>query len=300
MSFIIPELVVESVIRDGILNIQNTPTILDDVFAQLNANYATRKYGTAEITKIKTLLTGGNKTNLAIVHGQHITEANIPCISIALGSDNEARETYLGDFDEDLEEDITDEDELEDLIRVASFTPTSYDSVTGMIRVANGVSLADVYTNFIFVDADEEEFVILRGISNTTGDKYFFIAAGESPNIAAGCVIKTFLDVTQLEIKSTHDDIQLILGVHTKDALLTKYVYILVKYWLRSRRASLIKRGILNTKLSGTDFGKLDPMQGDSVFVRSVTLTGLVENSWRSDDVETFDRVVLDAEAVGD
>ena len=297
MSFAMPDLIVESIIRDGMLNIIADPTILDYVFAQLTEPYANRKFGSAEITKIKNILTGASRKQIAIIHSGRIAESNLPCYTIQLGSDDE-KDKFLDEFEKDLQENLT-EDELEDYVKVAAFTPTAYDSLTGMVSVADGVDLDPVYSNFIFVDAAAAEYIIRSGISNETGNKYFFIGAGESPDIVSDdCSIKSFIEVSQVEIRGSHHDVKLILGVHTKDSLLTIYLYTLLKYFLKSRRHSLIDRGLIASSMTGSDFTRADLMEGDSVFSRYLTVSGKVEDSWRSDQVQLIDNVVIDADPI--
>lgn len=297
MTFVVPDLVVESVIRDGIANMIADPTILDDVFAGLALNYANRKYGAAEITRIKDYFTGGSKHNIAIVHSFHEASAKELAYSIQLGSDNEDK-SYIDDFDEDLQETITDAGELAALIKVAAFTPTSYDTITGMVRVPDSVDLSTAYVNFIFVDSDSNEFVLQSGISNETGDKFFFIPSNQTVALGAGAYIRTFLNYTQTEVRSSHHRAQLLLGVHSKEPLLTKYMYTLLKYFLKSRKHDLINRGFLTSTMTGSDFTRDLKYEGDLVYTRFLTLTGLVKDSWRADQVTLIDSIEIDATPV--
>ena len=299
MSFIIPDLVIESVIRDGIENMKAKPEVLDDVFADLTKPYADRKYGEAEITKIKNLLTGANKQNLAIVHSFHEAAAKSPCVSIQLGNDIEDRKTaHINDFEMDLQEPITDATDLQNLVKVENLTPDAYDPVSGRIDVADSVDLSMVHKNYLYVDGDGTEFALKGGISNTTGSKFFFIEPQSDVNIVDPGEIKSFLDIKQIEIRGVRHNVQLLIGVHAKDALLTKYLYTLVKYFLLSRKKDLIKRCFANASLSGSDFTRDLRYEGDMVFTRFLTIDGQVEDSWRSDQVDLIDSVEIDADPI--
>lgn len=295
MSFVLPDLVIESVIRDGFVNIENDPAILDDVFKELTFLYADRKYGLAEIQRIKDYFTGPEKTNVAIVHAYSEAAAKSPSISIQLGSDNESKEVYLDDFEEDLMEDITDPTELEALVKVDSLIPDAYDATTGKVDIPDGTDLTNVYSGYIYVDGSDAEFVIQGGISEVTGDKFFFIPKGSNPDIINAGSIKSPLDFTKTEIRGSHHDVQVLLGVHTKEPLITKYLYTLVKYFLKSRKESLIRRGFIASTMSGSDFDKDKQYLGDQVTTRFLTVSGKVEDDWRSDQVQLFDHVEIDA-----
>lgn len=290
MSFPLPDLIVESVIRDGLANIKADSTILDDLFAEFANGYAARKYGALEIATVKSWISGNNAEEIAIIHAFHPANAKLPCISIQLGSDVES-DKYLEDFEEDLQESITDVDALAALVKVSAFTPTGYDANSGMVSVGDAVDLSPVYDNYIFVDASDVEHVILNAISNETGNKFFFITPNGTPDIGGDCTIKTFLEYTQLEIKSSHQDVQLLLGVHTKNALTTKYLYQILKYILKSRRKSLELRGISKSTVSGSDFTQNMQYEGDAVFTRFLTFSGHILEWWRSDQVNLIDRV---------
>ena len=293
MSFALPDLIVESVIRDGLANLKADPTIIDDLFAQLAYTYADRKYGAAEIAKIKTWITGSDAENISIMQAYNVADAKLPAIVIQLGSDIES-EAFLDDFEEDLQEDITSGAALAAITKVAAFTPTSYDSTANIVYVADGVDLSVVYDNYIFVDASDTEHTITNAISDVDGDKFFIIEPNGAVDVAGDCTIKTFLEYTQLEIRGSHQNVQLLLTVTTKDALTTKFLYTILKYILKSRKKSLMQRGMAKITMSGSDFNRNQQYEGDVVYTRFLTLSGHILESWRSDQVDLTDNVVFD------
>lgn len=289
MAFPLPDLIIEAAIRDGIANIKASPSLLDAVFSELESAYASRKYGASEITQIKDLITGVNGKEIAIVHAYHLAVAKTPSFSIQLGSDTES-DKFLNDYQGQLETSITPE------VKVASFVPTFYDDVSGQIAVADGVDLSNVYPNFVFVDASGIPHVILRGISDETGEKFFFVAEDSVVDIGGNCRIESFIDTSIAELKGSLHDIQILIGVHSVEPLLTKYLYILLKYILKSRRHDLERNCLTVSSMSGSDFTQNQGFQGDHVFDRFLTVTGKVEESWNSDDVTLIENVVIDAE----
>ena len=48
MPFILPDLVLESVIRDGLDNVRNDLTIVDDIFVSMTQSHHAKKYGERE------------------------------------------------------------------------------------------------------------------------------------------------------------------------------------------------------------------------------------------------------------
>lgn len=293
MGITFSDLIVESVIRDGIAYLKANPDVVDDVFSELTKVYASQKYGASEIAKIKAMLAS---KNIAVVHSFHEAAAKSPCYSIQLGAESEAKErAHLNDHEMEVQEAIEDEEEL---VRVDLFVPDGYDPLTGKVSVPDDVDLSACFPKFIFVDADDEEFEIQSGISNEDGDKFFFIPKQAEVNVAGQCFVKTFLDVTQHEEKGDTSAVNLLIGVHAKDALTAKYLYVILKYIFKSRKTSLIRRGIVNSSFSGSDFTRDLKYEGDVVFTRFFTLSGQVDDTWRSDETILIDSVEVEGTPV--
>ncbi len=290
-GFILPELIIESIIRDGLANIKANPTIIDSVFAQLTRAYASRKYGASEIEKIKGLI---NK-EIAVLFSYHEVDAQPMAYSIMIGADNENKQrTHIDDHYEELVENIADADELQALHRVDNIEVLSYEERTGKVTVADTTDLSPVYKNMLFVDAGDTEYIILGGINNTPGDKSFFIQKQAELTISGSDAhIKSSLDYKQYEVKGTTSAVNLVLGVHSKDALTTKYLYILLKYFILSRKKDLIKRGFYLATYDGSDFNRDSQFVGDHVFTRFLTVGGKIDDTWRSDEVVLIDNIVI-------
>lgn len=295
MGINLPDLIVECTIRDGIEYLKQNPGRIDDIFSELTRLYAARKYGSAEIAKIKTML--ATKT-IAVVHSFHEAAAKSPCFSIQLGTEAEAKDrAHLGDFEADVREEMTEE-ELEPFIKIEDLTPDSYDPLTGKVSVDDSYDLSLIHAAYIFVDADENEFELQPGISNVDGNKFFFLQKNQDPDISGPGLIKSFIHETQHEEKGESSAVHLLIGVHAKDALLTKYLYAILKYIMFSRKDDLIRRGLVNSSFQGSDFTRDLKYEGDMVFTRFFTLSGQVDDTWRSDDVPLIDNVEIDADPI--
>ena len=289
MPFRMPELIIESIIRDGMENARRDLTIIDDVFSDLTTSYAQRKYGQKEIDKIKSLIT--NK-EVSIVHAFNLVHANLPCISIQLADDREDEaKAYLGNYVGTQSTQFTDPEDLAALIVVDTFTPTSYNPKTGVLKVPDSVNLAQVHTNLLFTDASGNEFSIIGGIINSNGAKQIILEKNLDVSLSAGAVIKSSIDYVKYKIDGNNESVQLILGIHTKEPLLTKYLFTLVKYFTLSRRYDLIARGMNLNSYTSSDFSRDMQYGADSVFTRFFHLNGLVNHSWRHDKVELIDNV---------
>jgi hypothetical protein len=295
-GFNIPELIIESLIRDGIDNVRAKPEILDDIFAQLTRTYASRKYGQPEIEKIKTLM----EKEIAVIYSYHQVDAKVPCFSIMVGTDNENKpRAHLSNEYVQIEEQIVDPIKLQALHRVDNISVTSYDPLTGKVVVADGTDLSPVYHGMIFVDADNSEHPILGGINNTVGDKSFFIQKNDDVSFATPTsYIKSSLNFESFEIKGLTSEVQLVIGVHSKDALTTKYLYILLKYFIFSRKPDMIKRGMYLSSYNGSDFNRDSQYLGDQVYTRFLTVSGRVDDLWRSDQITLIDNIVVTATPV--
>lgn len=292
MSFAFPELVIESVIRDGLEDIKANPEFLEDVFGEFTKPYATRKYGSAEIDKLKALI---DRKNIAVVHSFHEAVAKSPCYSIQLGMESEDRRTtHLDDFEEDLRVPITDAERLGLLVKVSDLTPTAYDPVSGKVSVDDSVNLANVYKGFLYEDGAGTIHVVQSGISNVPGDRFFFVLPESTVDISLPGEIRSFLDEDQFEIRSVTSEVRIMVGVHTKDALLTKYLYILLKYILLSRKKDVIRRCFARMSLEGSDFTRDLKYEGDMVYTRFLTIRGFVDDVWRSDQVNLIDSIDVD------
>lgn len=295
-GFIIPELIIESLIRDGLQNVKNDPTIIDSIFAQLTRSYNSRKYGEAEITKIKALI----QKDIPVIFSYNQVDSHPISFTIMVGSDSEFKSrAHLDDNYEEVSEQIVDVDELEALHRVENIDVLSYDPLTGKVTVSDLTDLSPVYKWMIYVDSDGSEHNILGGISNTVGDKSFFIGKNDDVDFSDNTgYIKSHLNYKQYEIRGVTGDVNLIIGAHSKDALTTKYLYILLKYFILSRKKDMIKRCMYLASYSGSDFNRDQQYVGDQVYTRFLTISGKIDDTWRSDQVQLIDHIEIDADPV--
>ena len=289
----IPDLIIESVIRDGLENIKAKPEILDEVFGELLSNYAVRKYGAAEITRIKESLTGANKDTVAVVHSMHDATSRIPCYSIQLGNDTENKQ-YMEDHEEEVCIPL-DATELASLVKIPSIQPLTYSSASGKLTCDDTPDLSLLAKNYLFEDAAGTEHQIQAGISNVDGNKFFFITKNATVDLTGPGLIKSFLTDKVQTVKSVIMQVSVVIGVHAENPLMAKYLYILLKNILLSRKADLISRCFDNLVISGSDFTRDTSYNADRVFTRFLTITGIVQDSWNADQMDLIDQINVDS-----
>ena len=299
MGFPLPDLIIESIIRDGFEDLRRDPEAIEDVFSPFTQAYASRKNGMEEIDKIKQIV---SRRELSIVHAWGAVNSNIPCVSIQLAEDQEHRkESYLADRKANqIDIPFSTPEQLAGLVKVSDIDPIAYDSATGIVTVPDSVNLSGVHVNLLFVDASKTEHVILGGINNTLGFKQFMIDTGATVDLNAGGTINSSIDFDRYSQKSTAEVSTIVVGVHTQDPLLTKYIYVLLKYFLVSRKADLCSRGILQPTYSGSDFSRDMNYQADQVYTRFLNIQGVLHPEWRSDKVCLIDNIEVNVKVPRD
>lgn len=298
MGFKLPDLILETVLRAGLKNARLNPAVIDDVFSDLTATYAEKKYGESEINKIKKMV---QNKEVSIVHSFNLTQSTLPCISIQLTDDREdPARSHMGDFTSYQSQLFTDPVQIAATVYVSNIQPTAFNPLTGVVSIPDSVDLSSIYPNLVYIDSAGNEHVITGGINNAIGHKQFAVDNEGVVALGSGGQILTTINY---EVFQTHGNIetsQLILGIHTKDSLLTKYLYILVKYIILSRKISLTRRGFQLTSYSGSDFHRNAEYGGDVVYTRFFNVSGLLQHSWKSFQEKLVDNVQVQVQVAQD
>lgn len=291
MSFRLADLELESIIREGFAAFRQDPTLIEDLFADLLLPQLAKKYGDREMNKLIRFFT---TQEVSVVHSFNLITSNLPCISIQLieNPEDETR-NQVSDYENLLTQPMTDPSELAALLVVSSLTPTSYDPNSGILKISDSVDLSKVRPGLLFVDASGEEFPIFPGVVNINGMKQIIIAKGQVVNIATPGLIQSSINYHQYELQGVFEKEHLLLGIHTKEPLMTKYLYTAVKYTLNSRRVILEGRGMKLATYSGSDFTRNSDYPGDAVFSRFLSVNVAVNNNWRADKVVPIDNIDL-------
>ena len=289
MGFILSQLVVESILNDGLDDMRDkigtTSDQISDVFSELAETHLSSKYGTAELTKIENLV----KSPLKIIYGYSEVQTTVPCISLhLLSSKEDLSKEGLDNFAEDVETDITP------TTIVSSFNADSYNSDTGIVSIPDSVDLSSVFINLLLVDGDGDEFAITGGISDVTGSKTVGITPDSDLDNLTGCYIKSTIDFERYSYKFTYNNESILIGIHTKNALETIYLYTIVNYILMANKETLINRGFDLINYSGSDFDKDQQFAPEQMYTKYLTLNATTHNTWKADQQTIVENIELD------
>ena len=291
MGVCLTDLVIESVIRDGLTAIRSNPLRLDDLFENFNEPYIQDTFGQEAINRIKSFITSNN---INIVQGFNQIPSSLQggCISINLASATEMKDlAVLSDFAEEIDDNIP----VGDISVYASFTPTSYNTDTGEMVVPDSVDLSSITTEMLFQDVAGTQFDIIGGINDTIGSKAINIDVAQTVDISNTCSIVGNLDFERFAFNMIPIFENIQIGVHTENPWLTKCLYYIILYILQIRRDTFIRRGIELTSFSASDFVREAQFLPENCFSRFITLSGITRLRYKSKEqslAENTDSVV--------
>lgn len=280
MSFVLSELIIEQTIREGLTDLQNNIDIaMGDLFGNLNSDLLDNKYA-EDYDKIKKILL---YNQIHVLHAFPMADTELPSFSIHLQSDTEEiAQDVLGDFAE--EENIAIEPEL----IVSSFNFDSYDADSAIAYVPDAVDLSNVYKNRWVVLPDNAEIQILE-VSNEVGNKFLKLNTDSESIVLTGAKIVSAVNTRifrQHEIPSRE---KIMVGVHSQNSLLTKYLYHILKYVLYKGWERFESKNIQLQTFEGSDFMMNQEMLPVQVFSRFLSMNFVARNSWRHKELVVLD-----------
>ena len=279
------ELVLEGIIRDGLGEIKANPGRLDDIFSRLKEAHFLGQYGNAKIDEIKTFFTNGLK-QIKIVHSWAQVPTHAPCFSIQLISANEEENIQnLGNDYLELENPKAPE------IIVASVPILSFDVVQGKLVVNSAVDLSVVCAGMLFKDSVGTTFEIKAPISNMSGDKYLtLVNNGNTPELTLSGQVISSIDFTRYDRRLVRLREKIALGVHAaNDIHLTKFLYYILVWILKSRQEAMITRGLNLDAGTGGVFNRDDAYEGENIYTRYLEITCISDFIWNQAEVMVFD-----------
>ena len=105
MSFIMPEIVVQRVIQEGIKNLRDNDDAFNDIFATFLCDEMSAAYGQVYVDQIKKWF---NETKIPVVQAWSLNPERVPCFSIHLASEMEdEQKAAIGDYFGDTEDNTT-------------------------------------------------------------------------------------------------------------------------------------------------------------------------------------------------
>ena len=290
MGVPLSEFVIETVLRDGLNELRINSDRLDDIFSKFLNAYFVNQYGQSKIDELKTHI---QNKQVKIVQSWAMVPTEVPCISIELlrASEDEDIQQFSNEFEEESEAKTP-------TVYVNTITPGTYDSKTGKLIVLNVADLSQIHPGLVFVDASGVKFPMHAGNSNLLGNKFINIGKDQDPDLSGDGYIESSIDETRTRRRMIRIRETLRLGVHAaNDIHLTKYLYYLLIYILKSRQSSLIDRGINLDKGIGEVFDRDDSFQGENIFSRFLTMSCLTEFDWDQEEVNLFDNFDITTKA---
>ena len=281
------EFTLESILRDGLGDLRSNPDKLDDLFSKFTTTFFNNQYGINQIESLKTYI---QENQIKIVHAFSQIPMSTPCFSIQLLSSSER------EYEQQFGNDEFDVDESKDRnIIVAGVTPSAYDTVSGKLSIAGGVNLSAVCPGMIFIDNTNQEFIIGTGNSNLSGNKYINIGSGKTPSQTGSGTIVSSVDFQRQQRGFVRLREIISIGCHSKDNIhLSKYLYYILYFILKSRQSELINRGINLDKGDGGIFDRDDAFAGENIYSRFMQLTCLTEFTWDKELANILDCFELD------
>ncbi|NIU02214.1 MAG: hypothetical protein GWN01_15330 [Nitrosopumilaceae archaeon] len=276
------EFTLETVLRDGLSELRLNPDRLDDIFSKFLKTYFNNQYGQAKIDELKTWVT---QNQIKIVHAKSQIPVQVPCISIqTMRTDEEESLQQFSDMYEEVDTNITPN------VIVSNVIPTSYDTVSGKLSIDNTVDLSEVCPGYIFVDNSDNEFEIQSGNSNISGNKFINIGKGKTPDLGGSGRIESFLDFKRTERRMIRLRETIAIGCHTKNQVhLTKFLFALVYYVLKSRSDVLEQRKIQVSRGDTSIFDMEEQFENELVFSRYIQMTCITQFDWNQAEVNLID-----------
>jgi hypothetical protein len=279
------ELVLETILRDGLGQIKTNPNILDDIFGRLKEAHFLNQYGQNKIDEIKTFFTNGVK-QLRIVHSWSQVPTHVPCYSIQLiNADEEEGIQNLGNDYPEVEDPKAPE------VIVASVQPTTFNVTTGKLDVNPAVDLSAVCAGMLFKDSNGTTFPIKTPLSNMSGSKYLTLESnGNTPELTLPGQVISSIDFTRYDRRMVRLREKIAIGVHSSNDLhLTKFLYYILVWILKSRQEAMINRGLTLDRGTGRVFDRDDTYQGENIYTRYLEITCISDFIWNQNEAQVFD-----------
>jgi len=281
------EFSVELILREGLDEFKDSDIDLrlTDIFGRLKIGLLNAKYGQTEIDKIKKVLL---KSEIGFVHSFSQLAAKgaiFPSISIELNGDTE--DEAKAAFD-DLA--CTQETPIDPAVVVPTFTASSYNTTTGKVSVPDSVNLSDVYEGRFWEEGTGISFKVLDPISNILGDKFFHIDKMQTVDLNNTRIVSC-VDQRVHEVKYIASNENILVGVHAQNALLTRYLYYIVRHILWTKKDRFRELNLMLSKYDGSGFKLNIPLLPEGTYSRFITTRFVAYNLYRDKEIVPIDAI---------
>lgn len=285
------DILIRAALIEGLREIREKPWLLDYVFAWLPSDDLTKgTYGEKELEEAKQWFL---KTDIPVVMAYNQDRPQLPCIGIELVESAEAHAT-LGDVHYETSEDVVaSEVTIKPNAILGPFTPKSYDPTTGTVTLPDALATSSVFPGMFIFDTKAN---VGYGVVEVTGPQTFTIDPGTKANFT-NCYIASHSAFWVVPLQSLlfRETYRLRCFVSGSPVLLSFLYSIVLFIVLRKKQDLLEARGFENNTVSGSGFtGASDPQNGEQLFIRDITLTGLVRQYWPGEPHQKLDGVLID------
>lgn len=276
------DVIIRTALVAALADMRANPWLLDYVFSSLPRDAQTFKdYGEKSVDAAKDWFL---KTDVPVSMVPRIDEGRWPRITISL-ADSQETENTLGDvhYEPVQFQSTGDWHALTD-----PFTPPSYNPQTGKIGLPTTITEdLKVVAGMHIIDHVGREHLIL-------GDEegFIFIQAGTIVDLR-DAVIKGVKPITAVWMESAAFKETYHIGIHVGgEPVYLTWLHSIVSFaLLRYRQALLEARGFERSSITSSDFQKNDTFEGELVFSRYITVSGVVRNYWPKAITSTIDSV---------
>ena len=269
------DVIIRTAIMAAIGDMKKNPWVLDYVFTSLAEDDTTKDdkhYGQKEIDKAKKWFL---ETDIPVMSAHRINDIRFPCVTIALSSSTEDRNS-LGDVHYDVSEDT---DGKEWPIIAGPFTPTGYSPATGEMTIPFDVASETTISNaMVLVDANGAQHEILE----VTDVNVFTITEGTVANFK-NATIRSPKPAYKVELESAKFKESYVIGCHVNgEPYELLYLHsVIVFALLRYRQEMFEARGFDVSTFNSTDLEQNTAIEGEGPFFsRFVNLNGTVHQTW--------------------
>lgn len=290
------DIIIKTAIELGIEDMRNNPWLIDHMLSDLvNISYLTDKYGQKQIDACKEWL---RNAQVDVYMRGREDKDRLPCVTIQMGPSNE-KPDMKHMADQSTEKAILVPNQIGKPIPyvIKPFVPTGYDDSTGEVSIDPDIDLRGVSPGMILVNP-----------ANGTGYKIKSITP-MGIEIEPGLEIEAtqFGIVPQFQyyearVEHSFFDEPYTIGCHAHgDTQNVLFLWSIVKYSILRYRESLLEaNGFTESSISSgpPDFDEpFTTPGGEKAWVRSMILTGQVENSWIKSPRRFIESVVLKGES---
>jgi len=281
--------VIKTAIEMAIQDLRDNLWLIDDIFSQFTNNPHLRvKFG-KEIENCKEWFKN-NQINISMSNID--TKEQFPAITIHVGDSVESIENArLGDLDVELVE--LDPESIGRTIGyiVKPFTPTSYDSSTGLIVAPAGTNLKYAKEGMTLVNPDTGEGVEILKIKSS---KSLQVASNLNLDFETlGILPRYKLFDARRETAAFKETYHIGCHAHGKVTELM-WLWSIVSYGLMRYRQDLLEADdFCISSLKSTEMIKNRGFKTDNVYSRFIDISGLVQNSWLKAPRKRVEGVIL-------